>query len=235
MPAARQRHNARSENTRALLIGVAERLFAERGVEGVSLSEINRASKQRNSNACQYHFGNKQGLLQAIVDKHVPAIAAQRNRRLAELEAAGESSLEAVVQAWVEPVADKLQDPDGGLHFIRVNAQLTSAHTLSLLEPDTATLRAEGAEQLARALRLALPELPDPVREQRLQLATSLLFHGLAVHSQMLENLSRQGIESGAARNDGPLFILNLVDAICALLAAPVSAAARQRLQALAP
>ncbi|TXS92702.1 TetR/AcrR family transcriptional regulator [Parahaliea maris] len=235
MPAAKQRQNARSETTRARLIAVAEQLFAERGVEGVSLSEINRASKQRNSNACQYHFGSKDGLLQAIVDKHVPGIAALRNQRIAALEAAGELTLESVVKAWVEPVADKLQDPDGGLHFIRVNAQLTSTHTLSLLKPDTATLRAEGAEQLARAFRLTLPQLPDAVREQRLQLAASLLFHGLADHSQLLENMSRQQVTADSILRDDPLFVLNLVDAIYALLAAPVSPEIQQRLQLLSP
>lgn len=37
--------------TRAKLVAIAERLFAERGIEGVSLSDINKAAGQRNRNA----------------------------------------------------------------------------------------------------------------------------------------------------------------------------------------
>ncbi|GAB3270711.1 TetR/AcrR family transcriptional regulator [Parahaliea aestuarii] len=227
---------SRSAATRARLIAVAESLFAERGIQGVSLSEINRASKQRNSNACQYHFGNKDGLLQAIVDKHVPAIAARRNRLLDELEQARALSLEAVVRAWVQPVAEKLEDPDGGRDFIRVNAELTPTHTLAVLRPDRIALRAEGADRLARALQATLAHLPAPLREQRLQLASSLLFHGLADHSRVQEDLrrnQREGQREGrrdSARHDNALFTHSLIDAICAMLASAPSAPTSTRL-----
>ena len=38
---------------RSALIGAALELFAERGIEGVSMREIGRAAGQRNSNAVQ--------------------------------------------------------------------------------------------------------------------------------------------------------------------------------------
>ena len=75
MPLPRAAPTRRSLETRARLIAVAERLLAARSIEGVSLNEISKAAGQRNSNVCQYHFGNKQGLLQAILDKHVLGIA----------------------------------------------------------------------------------------------------------------------------------------------------------------
>lgn len=75
----RERPTRRSLATRARLVSVAELLFAARGIEGVSLIEISRAAGQRNSNACQYHFGDKQGLVQAILDKHVPGIADRKS------------------------------------------------------------------------------------------------------------------------------------------------------------
>ncbi|WP_116364483.1 TetR/AcrR family transcriptional regulator [Parahaliea mediterranea] len=226
------RQGSRSAATRARLVAVAERLFAERGVQGVSLSEINRASKQRNSNACQYHFGSKEGLLQAIVDKHVPGIASRRNRLLDALEQEQALSLEAVVRAWVEPVAAKLEDPDGGRDFIRVNAELTPTHTLAMLRPDRIALRAEGADRLARALQATLAHIPAPIRAQRLQLASSLLFHGLADHSRVHESLA--GSEHDA-RHDNTLFTHSLIDAICALLASAPSAPTAARLDSVAP
>ena len=61
----RERHRAMPEEsmprnadeTRTQLMRAAERLFAERGIEVVSLREINRAAAQRNATALQYHFG----------------------------------------------------------------------------------------------------------------------------------------------------------------------------------
>ena len=43
------------------LIAAAERLFASRGIDGVSLREINREAGQRNTTSLQYHFGDRAG------------------------------------------------------------------------------------------------------------------------------------------------------------------------------
>lgn len=223
-----QRLTPRSVATRAKLVAVAERLFAKRGVEGVPLSEINKASGQRNANACQYHFGNKEGLLQAIVDKHVPGIAARRNELLDQLEANGALDLCSLVHAWVQPVAEKLYDPDGGREFIRVNAQLTAAHTLSVLQPAAATLRVHGVSRLTRALHRAMVDQPAAVRQQRLLLASILLFHGLADHSRVQESVTEA--DPGY---DTELFVCTLEDSMTALLGQPLSTGTAQRLDLL--
>lgn len=215
----------RSAATRARLIRVAERLFAERSIEGVSLSEIGKAASQRNSNACQYHFGDKYGLLQAILDKHVPGITAEREVLLARLERPGRRpGLRALVQAFVQPVAAKLRDPDGGLEFIRINAQLIALHTLSVQGVPASPLRLARADRFSRALRRALRAagLPAAIARERLLLAAVLVFHGLDDHSRMLEAF-------GGRRPDGhsALFVASLEDAIVALLSAPVPASTR--------
>ena len=48
---------ARSGQTRQALLDAAERLFAERGVNWVSMREIVRESQQHNTSAALYHFG----------------------------------------------------------------------------------------------------------------------------------------------------------------------------------
>lgn len=227
-----ERLTPRSIATRAKLVAVAERLFAERGVAGVALSEINKAAGQRNANACQYHFGSKDGLLQAIIDKHVPGIAARRNDMLDRLEAEGSLDLRSVVRAFVYPVAEKLFDPNGGQEFIRVNAQLTVSHTLALQNPAASPLRVHGVDRLNRSLRQALAglDLPEAIQRQRLLLAAMLLFHGLADHSRMLEATGQND-----ASTDTELFVCDLEDSIIALLSAPLSPATRARLDTLAP
>ena len=50
------------------IVLVAERLFAERGIDGVSLRQIGAAAGNGNNSAVQYHFGSKDNLIQAIFE-----------------------------------------------------------------------------------------------------------------------------------------------------------------------
>lgn len=212
--------------TRAKLVAIAERLFAERGIEGVSLSDINKAAGQRNKNATHYHFGSKQGLLQAILDKHVHGVSARRNQLLDEFEAQGAAlGLPQVVRAFVYPVAEKLFDADGGQYFIRFQAQLVATLTLDVHQLHASALKIAPVERLTAALRAATPHLGEALMRQRAMLATVLLFDGLADHTRMLE-----GADAPSPLIDTELFIRNLEDCIIALFSAPVSAATAARL-----
>ena len=64
-------------NTRDKLVSAAERLFAARGADNVSLREINRAAGQKNVAALHYHFGSRRGLMVAIFERRMTGI----NRR----------------------------------------------------------------------------------------------------------------------------------------------------------
>ncbi|MDM4769678.1 TetR/AcrR family transcriptional regulator [Solimonas sp. SE-A11] len=213
--------------TRAKLVAIAERLFAERGIEGVSLSDINKAAGQRNKNATHYHFGSKQGLLQAILDKHIHGVSARRNQLLDEFEGQGAVGLPQVVRAFVYPVAEKLFDTDGGHHFIRFQAQLVAMLTLDVHQLHASALKIAPVERLTSALRDATPHLAPPLMRQRAMLATVLLFDGLADHSRMLEQA-----DLPSPQIDTELFIRNLEDCIIALFSAPVSPATAERLAA---
>jgi len=72
------------------LILTAEELFAERGIEGVSLREISLAAGQGNNAAVQYHFKTRQGLVAAIFDYRVAQMDRIRSEALARLFDAGE-------------------------------------------------------------------------------------------------------------------------------------------------
>ena len=52
------------------LLREAERLFARRGLYQVTVREITEAAGQRNVSALNYHFGSREGVLDAILDRH---------------------------------------------------------------------------------------------------------------------------------------------------------------------
>jgi len=225
-----ERMTPRSAATRAKLIAVAERLFAAKGVEAVSLNEINRAAGQRNSNACQYHFGNKEGLIQALLDKHVLPIMAHRNELLDRLETQSTYDIREAVQVFIRPVTAKLYDLDGGKEFIRINAQMLVPQALLLQRRTANSLRLQVVDRLTRVLRQPLAQLglPHAIEYQRLLLAALLLFHGLADHSQMLDQVRQDDLAV-----DTDLFLNMLEDAIVDLLSQPPSATTLMRARAL--
>ena len=213
---AHNRLSPRSAATRAKLITVAERLFAKHGIEGVTLAQIGKAAGQRNAAVCQYHFGNKNGLLQSIIDKHVPGIVARRHAMLEEIERQDAPPLREIARALVAPVAEKLDDPRGGREFIIITAQLVALHSVASLDLGASPLRLPGGDRLARALKAALApqRLAHGIVKQRTVLAAVVLFHGLADHLRMLDLANRDD-----EAFDTPLFVRTLEESVAALLA----------------
>jgi AcrR family transcriptional regulator len=102
--------------TRARLIRAAERRFAREGVAGAHLSAIVRDAGQSNESAVSYHFGSRDGLLAAIVAKHMATMEPRRAEPTA-------GDLERLVRETVEPTAWLLATDDGR-DFLRIIDQL---------------------------------------------------------------------------------------------------------------
>ncbi|MCA9578079.1 MAG: TetR family transcriptional regulator [Polyangiales bacterium] len=207
--------------TRARLIAAAEQLFADRGIDAVSMNEVQRAAGQKNKSALQYHFGTKEQLLQAILEKHTPGIELRRHRLLDGVEAAGTLDLRALMEALVLPVAEKLDDPDGGRAYLAIFGQIVGGPRTSTFWND-ARLGNRGADRLQRLLLRVVPGLPAPVRMARYLLVTELLFHGLSDFGRLVT--SDPQLFPPSARE---LFVSNLVDVLTAVASAEVSGQTR--------
>ena len=193
-----------ADSTRTRLLEAAERLFAERGIDAVSLREITRESGAKNAIALQYHFDDRDGVLQAIFDKHVPEVEARRHAMLDEYEANGAPDLRALAAALVRPLAAKLADPDGGREFLQIYSEL--------IERPHKPAPADDEDSLGR-WRNALEPLLD-------QDAVRLHRRFTAILHTTLE-LSRRA--RTRRRADDRLFTSYLIDVVTAVLAAPVS------------
>ncbi|NIJ41882.1 AcrR family transcriptional regulator [Parvibaculum indicum] len=81
---------------------IACRLFAERGVDGVTVREIAEAAGQKNHAAVGYHFGSKEALIREIVLDGAILIDEYRNALLDALEAqGGPSTVREVVEVLI--------------------------------------------------------------------------------------------------------------------------------------
>jgi AcrR family transcriptional regulator len=154
--------------TRERLLDAAQHLFARSGVDAVPIREINELAGQRNPSALHYHFGSRQGLLVAIVERHQPGIDADRAVLLAR---AGDDPHD-VLTAVLAPLTDRLQSA-GGRDYLRIVPQLLGPGHAGDDLPRPPALVA-GLNQLERDLA----SLPKRVRSERLRsmlLATTTL------------------------------------------------------------
>ena len=109
--------------TRARLLREAERLFARRGLYQVTVREILEAAGQRNVSALTYHFGSREGVLDAILERHNESTDAGRGRLYARM---GDTpSTRDLVAALVVPYAAHVATPEGR-DYLRIVAQLSS-------------------------------------------------------------------------------------------------------------
>jgi AcrR family transcriptional regulator len=192
-------------STRTRLLSAAERLFADRGIEAVSLREITRESGAKNAIALQYHFDDRAGVLQAIFDKHMPEVHARRHAMLDEYEAKGAPDLRALAAALVRPLAAKLDDPDGGREFLQIYGELIERPH----QPEVAKDTNDSLQRWRGLLEPLLDE--DAVRLHR---------RFTAILHTTLELSRRARIRK---RPDDRLFTSYLIDVVSAILAAPVS------------
>ena len=194
-------------DTRDNLLAAAERLFAEHGVETVSLREIARSAGAKNVIAVQYHFADRDGVLQAILDKHLPDVEARRHALLDLLEGEPESAIRPLAGALVRPLAAKLADADGGPAFLRVYAEL-----LNRPRPPVALLADARYRSLQRWHDLLQPLL-DPAAARLHPRQTALVYAAV--------ELARRA--AAGPHTDDRLFTSHLVDVVAAILTAPVS------------
>jgi AcrR family transcriptional regulator len=89
------------------LLDAAERLFAERGFEAVSVRDITGAAKA-NVAAINYHFGSREGLIGLVVTYRMGPVLKERLARLETVEKkwAGKAApLEEILDAMLRPLA----------------------------------------------------------------------------------------------------------------------------------
>jgi AcrR family transcriptional regulator len=127
-----QTHDERKTETRAKLLASAASLFAEHGIDAVSVDAVAEAAG-RTSGAVYAHFGSKQGLLLALLDSYQETV---RTILLAEV-AVSETPQRQLAAVW-----DNVADASGDV-----------AGQRSLLEHEL-WLRAARDEQVAAAFRV---------------------------------------------------------------------------------
>jgi AcrR family transcriptional regulator len=200
----------RGRDTREKLLVTAERLFAQRGIDAVSLREILEEAEQRNKSAPQYYFGGKDGLVTALANFRTDNLNRRRTLRLDAMEAEGlQGDLRALAETLVLPMVELLDEP--GNNFLGFLARYHLDRSWRGLSDSVDPALTESYRRVGRLLRSA-SGLSRSRFSIRFSLTLDMCFTSLA---------GRQALEQAGAPNLPPRaeFVDNLVETVCGIFA----------------
>jgi AcrR family transcriptional regulator len=200
-------------STRDRLLDAAARLFAERGIDSVSLAEIVRAAHQRNASAVHYHFGNRDEILRAVLARHVPAIANRRQELLVAARSRPAGDVRSAAEAIVRPVTEFAQRGWREWAYLQIGSELTGA--VERTTPEIRALLTQTSGSAAwRLLRERCPTVPVDLWRVRREICIVFIGRSAADRARKLDG-------GGHAILTDDRFVENLIDMVIGAMTAP--------------
>lgn len=167
-----------NSRVRRRLLDTALALFAEQGIGSVSIRTINAAAKSANQSAVHYHFGNKFGLIEALLDETLASWVSNEEEFFSALNGQahhGPSQVRQLVAMLIAPIMMISMQPEGRQQIKFV------ARILSEGGPEGNQLLADKAnpiiQKVNRVFYQALPAMDEGQLNVRVLFAISSALH----------------------------------------------------------
>lgn len=199
--------------TRQRILEAAERHYAERGFDGMSMRALT-SEAEVNLAAVNYHFGSKKELIHAIFRERIVPMNAERLALLKKAqEKAGDAPipLEVIIDAFLQPVAQRASGPDGpDIDFLRMVGRCLSEdadfwHRLYVEEFQ------ETVSAFRGAIHRTVPGLSEKELKLRFHFCVSAMLGALVKHQQFMREMKAK-----PDSNDISTVFLHLRDFLCA-------------------
>jgi AcrR family transcriptional regulator len=172
-------------DTKMRILDSAEHMFSQNGYNNTSMRSL-AASAGVNLASANYHFGSKDKLLEAVIERRILPLNQIRqtlmNSALRQAEQQQTLPLaKDLLNAFFKPTLDFRNSSTGARAFVGLVSR-------SLSEPDKAVrscflkLVKPNFEQLFEALKIALPHLPAEILKARLQLSVGTMSYALSMN-----------------------------------------------------
>jgi AcrR family transcriptional regulator len=209
-PASAPAADLPGSSTKEELVLAAERLFAVHGIDGVSLRQIGAEAGRANNTVVQYHFGSKDGLVEAILVSRLHDLARRRELLMAR---ARTDILRSVVEAQLLPVIELAEEER--CYYLMFLEQLqrhgVGVHPFERLAP-----RHQSSHRtFMRTMNTLLGTIPPALRESRINHASSICLHACADR--------QRARHFGSPVAPFALHVSQLLDGVEAFLTAPPS------------
>lgn len=153
-------------STRERLLTAAERVLLSDGVEGLSLRSVTAAAGV-NVASVNYTFGGKDALLDALSERLLQPLTAERIRRIDEVTQVQGYTVEDLLTAYIMPLLGV--DPRVAPLYIELLVKPREDGNVRLHQVGVGVIM-PGRQRLLDALTVVLPDHPREILEVRVQL-----------------------------------------------------------------
>ena len=184
-----------ADDARTKLILAAEKLFAQEGIESASLRQIAAIAGNGNNNAVKYHFGDRDGIVEALLNFRVSQMEPMRFQMLAEAQAGDKlRDLSTLMKMYCLPQLSLINE-EGRYPYASFLLQFLMRHKSESYVNALACIveRCPAIGQIRRLILDALPLEPH-VAENRIALSHMMFLNmvvRLETHPQTGENPSK--------------------------------------------
>jgi AcrR family transcriptional regulator len=180
------------DETKERILLAAQKLFAERGFEAVSLRKITTEALA-NVAAVNYHFGSKEALIDEVIVQHMMPVMKERMRLLDEAERqfqVGVVPVEVILDAFMRPFLTVMQESGESRElFCKFMGRCMSERGDKL--PDQAIrIVQKVVKRVTAMLSDALPEMEPEVLSWRIHFCFGVMAHTL-MHEDTLKIISK--------------------------------------------
>jgi AcrR family transcriptional regulator len=159
---------------RQLLLEAALKLFAEQGIEGVSIRAVNREAGLGPASV-HYHFGTKEALLDAVLHRYGDVVIDRIKARAKELTEPGATAdardlVTMLAEPYLDLVATRNED---GRAWVRLMSQILQQDPERILDRPSARLTWSAAAHV-------YPDATPPANQRAMRMCLVLLVTQLA-------------------------------------------------------
>jgi TetR/AcrR family transcriptional regulator, regulator of cefoperazone and chloramphenicol sensitivity len=208
---------SKADRTREHLLLAGEELMAWRGIEAVSIRDINQKAAQKNTSAIRYHFANKRGLLEAILERRSTTLNKSRHEcfdHLMSSKTPSDITLEDLIAAQFLPLAEVVLKFPEWQNYVLLLAQVMSVQAAAYEDlwrdkTDQTSLK------IIDAMRTHVIEIDDALWRQRVRDAVTFYLRSLCERTFDMRNSDR------APSLTDDRYLAHLLSTIAVILSAP--------------
>ena len=174
--------------TKGALLDAAACLFAEKGFETVSVREITGLAKA-NVASVKYHFGSREGLIDAVVARMARPVNDERLRRIDELEREEGVTVRSLVEAFFDPLFSQIKSsPLSEKLFVKLMGRMVGDRPYQFSDEVLAQFR-EVARRFVPAFARVCPGVPAEEIFWRIHFSFGVVSNALT-HRELLVKVS---------------------------------------------
>ena len=185
-------HIKGGDETKERILLAAQKLFAEKGFEAVSLRKITTEALA-NVAAVNYHFGSKEALIDEVIVQHTLPVMKERMRLLDEAEKKfqiGVVPVDVILDAFMRPFLTVMQESGESRELFCKFMGRCMSERGDKIPTEALRIAQRVVKRVITMLSDALPDVGTEVLTWRLHFCFGVMAHTL-MHEDMLKTVSK--------------------------------------------